>query len=1081
MSPGKIPAKMPAAQQETDGKDQKPHDNSRRVLAPLFEEALSSSSSSAAPSTLKRKWEKEDEAEAEAEAELGTSETFEESAKRHKENPRENEGVATPPTLSLLGMRARRRSASIYVQGSKLFAPVSSPSGGLHIRPRGLSLAQQMPNPVITLSSQLKDEITPLFQNGAYSEAIDKVLKFQANHLHFDLFDFILSQPWEGLALEFCRNPEVSFLKNNLSYFFYLALYYQRSQVVDALLEKRYRLEAPFSQQTAMSLQIQRNYALKVQSPLCLAIALRNLRVVQRMLDLQALNFQDYSRCVMQAINLKDSPMTDLLCSQVSFKSHLAKAQGLVVALWKTPKENPNSRSLKEAAIRLAEALARSSWDLSRSNFLHVACQEGMVEVAAALLKNKKIDPNARDVCGTTPLHLALQNRHLELVKCLLQNGANANLPDPLGFTPLHIACQMGCLEAALELIDSHQAQVNAKSSIGLAPLHIACREGHLDLVERLIEKGATTYLEDNRGFTPLHYACQKGSLPIVIFLAQFQDDLDLFTQEDISSPLHQALKYDQFQVALYLMTVNIPYIKDKKGLYPLSILLHKKYPTEQFKQMLTVIFDAEKTHPGRLDLEKIKWISFIGSIYSSENLHLKQALKEILEERNLDVRDLISQEKVMQIMGKLVLGGWPVPSEFACFFQEKAQRDEILRLVLRKSDLTYRLCQDFPEVMASYLAEREEAGLFFKEQLYALPLLKPSRIQAIVSQLSLEQIQGFLTKERASLRMDNGEPVSAFERLLSLWGPLSSHISAEASLENAMQQASDLDAELLEAHIENFQEDTAYMAPFLLAAAMVNPFEPALKKLILVYFEGLAPLQQQAVIPLLDQEIFYALLMKNYQCNLLGMGTLLQKQYFIERGGLSFSLNPIKTSKEEMNALLKDLEAYLLPHSLPKDQESLKELAQRGEKIVRSMPNALMMAEQLLERQFKQALTLETSEELHQLLDQKKKELEQDLSEITSLFRSLEQSLKALQQKIEPAREIPGHYLCPINLEIMENPCRYSVSSGHFYVMDESALQSLKGNQESFTCPFTRETITSFEPLLSLKEEIAQFLAPAL
>jgi hypothetical protein len=43
------------------------------------------------------------------------------------------------------------------------------------------------------------------------------------------------------------------------------------------------------------------------------------------------------------------------------------------------------------------------------------------------------------------PLALACENSHLEVVKVLLQNGADVNKEDPLGY-----ACENGCLEVCL-------------------------------------------------------------------------------------------------------------------------------------------------------------------------------------------------------------------------------------------------------------------------------------------------------------------------------------------------------------------------------------------------------------------------------------------------------------------------------------------------------------------------------------------------------------------------------------------------------------------------------------------------------
>ena len=44
-----------------------------------------------------------------------------------------------------------------------------------------------------------------------------------------------------------------------------------------------------------------------------------------------------------------------------------------------------------------------------------------------------------------TPLHYALMNKHEEIIKNLVEQGANPNLPDFKGRFPLHLSIQVGC------------------------------------------------------------------------------------------------------------------------------------------------------------------------------------------------------------------------------------------------------------------------------------------------------------------------------------------------------------------------------------------------------------------------------------------------------------------------------------------------------------------------------------------------------------------------------------------------------------------------------------------------------------
>lgn len=57
----------------------------------------------------------------------------------------------------------------------------------------------------------------------------------------------------------------------------------------------------------------------------------------------------------------------------------------------------------------------------------HEAAKEGMVEVLQDAIKKKKAIVNAKDENGWTPLHEGARSGHLEVVKLLVENGADVN------------------------------------------------------------------------------------------------------------------------------------------------------------------------------------------------------------------------------------------------------------------------------------------------------------------------------------------------------------------------------------------------------------------------------------------------------------------------------------------------------------------------------------------------------------------------------------------------------------------------------------------------------------------------------
>jgi ankyrin repeat protein len=90
-----------------------------------------------------------------------------------------------------------------------------------------------------------------------------------------------------------------------------------------------------------------------------------------------------------------------------------------------------------------------------------------------------------------TPLHWAAREGGLDLVKLLLEKGANPNAVSELNETPLHVAAGKGYMEARRRGTRYYRA----------------AREGGLGLVKLLVEKGANPNAVNKSNDTPLHKA----------------------------------------------------------------------------------------------------------------------------------------------------------------------------------------------------------------------------------------------------------------------------------------------------------------------------------------------------------------------------------------------------------------------------------------------------------------------------------------------------------------------------------------------------------------------------------------------
>jgi len=195
---------------------------------------------------------------------------------------------------------------------------------------------------------------------------------------------------------------------------------------------------------------------------------------------------------------------------------------------------------------------------------LSVASRQGYSEVVRVLLEHGA-DTETRDVFTSSPLELSSKNGHVEVLRVLLENHADVNVSDEYNWTALHFASTSGHVAVARVLLENG-ADANAKTTNNGTPLHLA-RNGGVTRV--LLEYSADPNARDSNNRTPLHHAMKSDNAEVARVLLKNGVDVNARDAKN-RTPLHVASKEGNLHGARLLLKHSADiHARDDEGRTP--------------------------------------------------------------------------------------------------------------------------------------------------------------------------------------------------------------------------------------------------------------------------------------------------------------------------------------------------------------------------------------------------------------------------------------------------------------------------------------------------------------------------------
>ena len=184
---------------------------------------------------------------------------------------------------------------------------------------------------------------------------------------------------------------------------------------------------------------------------------------------------------------------------------------------------------------------------------LHTAAGRGDLEMVKLLLDaGAEVDP--KDDNRMTAMHTAVLSGKTEVVRHLLSVGADANQRSRFQH-PLYSAAFGNRLEIAKMLLDAG-AQVDQKTLYQYTALSTAGQHNHVELMELLLDAGAEVDLITKNNHTALTLAIEAGALDAAKLLHARGAELVGFG-DDYSPPLHDAATRETTDLLKWLLSLD--------------------------------------------------------------------------------------------------------------------------------------------------------------------------------------------------------------------------------------------------------------------------------------------------------------------------------------------------------------------------------------------------------------------------------------------------------------------------------------------------------------------------------------------
>lgn len=198
-----------------------------------------------------------------------------------------------------------------------------------------------------------------------------------------------------------------------------------------------------------------------------------------------------------------------------------------------------------------AQILQQIEMQLNSDYLLHVAAYQNDLEIVKQLLE-QGADITEQDEQGLTAAHWAALQDNLEVFQFISSQGGNVLQKSHAGYSPFDLAISKNNQKVVKWLVSQHRDFfINKQGVQGNTPLLLATIFSHDEMVQFLIERGADLETTNDQGLTPLIATVLTNDVEMAKLLVKKGAQIDYNTN---MNPLYLAASNNSIEVARFLI-----------------------------------------------------------------------------------------------------------------------------------------------------------------------------------------------------------------------------------------------------------------------------------------------------------------------------------------------------------------------------------------------------------------------------------------------------------------------------------------------------------------------------------------------